>query len=145
MEQFRLFPELSLSNIIQAFGSGLGSSIDIFTVLLVIMFVMFFLVVVLMIIPLCLIFRKAGRLWWEALIPFYNLYILTVIAGVKWWVLFGFFIPVLNWIVPAYIYYYVSRRFGFDVLFTVGLVLLPFIFLPILAFGNAVYTKPENV
>lgn len=98
---------------------------------------------IIMVASIILIFRKAGREWWEAIIPFYNLYILTIIVGQPWWMLLGFFIPFVNYIVGAYLYYHLSKRFGFDIPFTIGLVLLPFIFFPILAFGGAMYTKPE--
>lgn len=96
------------------------------------------------IVPMCLIFRKAGRGWWEAIIPFYNLYILTIITGQPWWFLIGFFVPFVNYVVGIYLYYHLSKRFGFDIPFTIGLVLLPFIFLPVLAFGGATYTTLQK-
>ncbi len=144
MENLRLFPELSLTNIIPALSGQLGSSANILSTIIAILVVFVVLLIVLFIIPTCLIFKKAGRSWWEALIPFYNLYVLLVITGIPWWVIFGFFIPVLNWIVPIYVYYQLSKRFGFDIPFAIGLIFLPFIFLPILAFGSAVYTPLEN-
>lgn len=105
--------------------------------------VAFLFVAITIIVPTCLIFQKAGREWWEALIPFYNAYIMTVIIGQPWWILIGFFIPIINWVIGAYMYYHLSKRFGFDIPFAIGLVFLPFIFLPILGFGGALYTKPE--
>ncbi len=102
------------------------------------------LVMVLMLVSACIIFKKAGRSWWEALIPFYNLYVLTIIVGVPWWYLVGYFVPFLNWVVAIYMTYRLSKRFGFEILFTVGLILLPFIFYPILAFGGAVYGAPDT-
>jgi hypothetical protein len=41
-------------------------------------------------------------------------------------------------------YHAISKAFGKNAGFTVGLVLLPFIFWPILAFGKATYTKPAG-
>lgn len=104
----------------------------------------FFILIVLVIIPLCIIFKKAGRQWWEAIIPFYNIYVLTVITGQPWWIVFGIFFPVLQWLVSIFLYYHMCKRFGYGVPFTVGVILLPFIFLPIIAFGDAVYTAPEG-
>lgn len=95
-------------------------------------------------IPTCFIFKKAGRAWWEALIPVYNIYVTTIIIGVQWWYMFGFFIPYLNWVVAIYFMYRLSKRFGFDVLFTLGLVFLPFIFYPVLGYGSAVYIAPDT-
>ncbi len=105
-------------------------------------FLAIFLIV--MVASIILIFKKAGRKWWEAIIPFYNMYVWTAIVGKPWWLLIGFFIPVVSWVVSIYLSYHLSKRFGFDIPFTIGLVLLPFIFLPILALGSAVYTPPEK-
>jgi hypothetical protein len=105
----------------------------------------FVFVIMTMIVPLCLIFKKAGRQWWEAIIPIYNAYIMTKIVGLPWWILFGFFVPIINWVISVVMYYYLSKRFGFDILFTLGLVFLPFIFLPILGFGGALYTSSEII
>lgn len=100
------------------------------------------LLLVVMIISIVLIFKKAGREWWEAIVPIYNMYVWTIIIGKPWWVLFGFFVPVVNWGVSIYMNYHLSKRFGYDIPFTLGLIVLPFIFLPILAFGSSVYTAP---
>lgn len=42
-------------------------------------------VTVLYIIGLWKLFKKAGKNGWEALIPFYNTYVLIEIAGLNWW------------------------------------------------------------
>lgn len=120
------------SNFESLFMFGTGTTAAIFLVF-----------ILAIIVPMCLIFKKAGREWWEAIVPFYNLYVLTIIIGQPWWLLIGFFIPFVSWIVSIYFSYHLSKRFGFDVPFTIGLVILPFIFLPILAFGSALYTQPE--
>lgn len=31
------------------------------------------------------LFKKAGKNGWEAIIPFYNTYTLTEVAGLNWW------------------------------------------------------------
>lgn len=98
--------------------------------------------IVLLLVPTCFVFVKAGRKWWEAIIPVYNVYVLTIITGQPWWVMLGFFIPVANWVVGVYLYYHLSKRFGYGIPFALGLVLLPFIFLPILGFGSAKYRVP---
>lgn len=110
----------------------------------VIFLVIFLVLIVLLLVSMCLIFVKAGRKWWEAIIPVYNVYILTILVGQPWWIMLGFFIPIANWVVGAYLYYHLSKRFGYDIPFTIGLVFLPFIFLPILGFGPATYTPPEE-
>jgi len=88
------------------------------------------------------VFVKAGQPGWAAIIPIYNLYILTKIAGKPgWWVLL-FFIPLVNYVFIVWLYNMVSKSFGKDEGFTVGLVLLGIIFWPILGFGGAKYQGP---
>ena len=88
------------------------------------------------------VFVKAGQPGWAAIIPIYNLYILTKIGGKPgWWVLL-FFIPLVNYVFVVWLYNMVSKSFGKDEGFTVGLVLLGFVFWPILGFGNAKYQGP---
>ena len=89
-------------------------------------------------------FEKAGHPGWASIIPFYNIYILTQIADKpEWWIVLCF-IPLVNIIVLIMIWHAVSLNFGKDTGFTVGLVLLGFIFVPILGFGDAVYKGKVN-
>lgn len=88
------------------------------------------------------VFTKAGQPGWAAIIPIYNIYIMTKIAGKPGiWTLF-FFIPLLNLIFMIWLYNMISKSFGKDEAFTVGLVLLGIVFWPILGFGSAKYVGP---
>lgn len=88
------------------------------------------------------VFEKAHQPGWAAIIPIYNLYIMTKIAGKPgWWVLM-FFIPLINYIFVIWLYNMISKSFGKDEGFTVGLVLLGIVFWPILGFGSAQYRGP---
>jgi hypothetical protein len=88
------------------------------------------------------VFTKAGQPGWAAIIPIYNMYIMTKIGGKPGiWVLL-FFIPFVNIIFLIWLYNMVSKSFGKDEGFTVGLVLLGIIFWPILGFGSAKYLGP---
>jgi hypothetical protein len=143
MNNLQLFPSLSITNLVSSFGIHAGQTTGSMSLFFAPFAIILFAAIVLIFIPLCLIFRKAGRAWWEALIPFYNIYVLTIITGQSWWIIFGFFLPIIGWVTTIYLYYHLSKRFGFDIPFTLGLVLLPFIFLPILGFGSALYSQPE--
>jgi uncharacterized membrane protein YoaK (UPF0700 family) len=55
-----------------------------------------------------------------------------------WWVLL-FFVPFVNIIVVVIVLNEISNRFGRGVGTTLGLIFLPFIFWPILGFGDAEY------
>ena len=85
------------------------------------------------------VFTKAGQPGWGAIIPIYNAYLLCKIAGKPgWWVVL-FLIPIVNIIFAIMIWHGVSVNFGHGGGFTVGLVLLAFIFIPILGFGDSTY------
>lgn len=99
-------------------------------------------IVVVMIAAMWKVFEKAGQPGWAAIIPIYNLYIMTKIAGKPgWWVLM-FLIPFVNLIFAIWLYNMISKSFGKDEGFTAGLVLLGIIFWPILGFGAAKYLGP---
>lgn len=92
------------------------------------------------------IFVKAGQPGWAVLIPFYNLYIYTqIIRRPKWWILLylSAIIPLLGALTVLVISIVdslrMSRVFGKGDGFAVGLILLGFVFYPILAFGSDVY------
>jgi hypothetical protein len=88
------------------------------------------------------VFEKAGQPGWAAIIPIYNIYILCKIGGKPgWWVLL-LCIPAVNVIFAIWLANMVSKSFGKDEGFTVGLVLLGFVFYPILGFGDARYLGP---
>ncbi len=98
------------------------------------------------------LFTKAGEPGWAILIPIYNIIVLLRIAGKPWWWIFmpliGI-IPIIGWIIATIfnvlVMQGISTNFGKDSAFTVGLVLLPMIFIPILAFGSAEYLANGNV
>ncbi|MBU0716128.1 MAG: signal peptidase I [Verrucomicrobia bacterium] len=94
---------------------------------------------ILMIVAMWKVFVKAGRPGWAVLIPIYNTYVFLKIAGKPGWWLIWFFIPLLNLIFGIIATVAFAQRFGKGAGFTVGLIFLPIIFIPILAFGEAQY------
>lgn len=90
------------------------------------------------------VFTKAGKPGWAALIPIYNLIVLLEIVGKPWWWLLLMLIPLLNVVIAVWTYNLLSKSFGKSEGFTVGLLLLSFIFLPILGFGDAKYQGPAG-
>lgn len=90
------------------------------------------------------IFTKAGQEGWKSLIPFYNAYVqLQITKQPTIWLLY-FFIPFVNIYFGIKHIHGLSRAFGKDVGFTVGIILLPIIFYPILAFGDSKYVYTDN-
>ena len=99
-------------------------------------------VVVFIIAAMWKVFEKAGQPGWAAIIPIYNIYIMTKIGGKPgYWVLLCL-IPFLNIVIIIWLYNMISKSFGKDEGFTAGLMFLGFIFWPILGFGNAKYLGP---
>jgi hypothetical protein len=85
------------------------------------------------------VFEKAGQPGWAALIPFYNMYVATQIAGrdILWFILL--LVPCVNIVASIVIWMDVAKNFGKDAIWGVGIAFLPFIFLPLLGFGDAKY------
>jgi hypothetical protein len=99
------------------------------------------------VISLWVIFEKSGEEGWKSIVPIYNIWVLAEIAGKSGWIgilavfigiipLFG---PIISLAIFAYIYYDLAQSFDRGMLFTMGMIFLPFIFFPILAFGAASY------
>lgn len=84
-------------------------------------------------------FVKAGKPGWAAIIPIYNVIVLLEIAGKPLWWFILFLIPVVGLIVALFVCIAVARNFGKGVGFAIGLWILPFLFFPILGFGDARY------
>lgn len=110
------------------------------------------LVGVFMIIALWFMFEKAGQPGWAAIIPIYNVLVILKVAGKPWWWIFAILlaiIPVVGSILvlvwTVLVWHGISKKFGKDGGFTVGLVLLGIVFVPILAWGSAKYQAFEAV
>ena len=106
-------------------------------------FVIYIIAVVLLAIVVWKLYTKAGKPGWASLVPIYSSIVeMEIIGRPAWWFLlyiipvFGIYVMVLDRIILA-------KSFGKDGGFAVGLILLPFIFYPILAFGKtAQYQGP---
>ena len=94
---------------------------------------------VLMIASMWKIFTKAGKPGWAAIIPIYNLIVLLEIAGKPLWWFILMLIPFVNIVVFIMVLVSIARNFGKGVGFAIGMLLLPFIFYPMLGFGDARY------
>jgi hypothetical protein len=101
-------------------------------------------IIVLLIASQWKVFTKAGQPGWACLVPFYNIYIMTVIAKKPaWWLAIILLIPIVNIIFLIMLLNGISTAFGKGAGFTVGLLFLGIIFWPILAFGDATYQDAE--
>lgn len=98
--------------------------------------------IVLMIVGLWKVFTKAGKPGWAAIIPIYNQVVLLEIIGRPIWWIILMFIPCVNILVSIVVLVDLAKSFGRSTGFAIGMVLLPFIFIPILGFGDARYIGP---
>jgi hypothetical protein len=88
------------------------------------------------------IYVKAGKPGWAAIIPIYNILVQLEIVGRPWWYLLLMFVPVVNIVIAIMIIFDLAKVFGKSTGFGFGLLFLSFIFIPILAFGDAQYQAP---
>jgi hypothetical protein len=88
------------------------------------------------------IFQKAGRSGWASIVPIYNLYGLLKIVGKPGYWMLLMLIPFVNIYVAIKTVHLLSKSFGKDTGFTLGLLFLSFLFFPILAFGGSKYLGP---
>jgi hypothetical protein len=101
-------------------------------------------IAVVMLISMWKIFSKAGQPGWAILVPIYNMVtLLKVVRKPVWWILL-MLIPFVNFIIIILVYLELAKVFGKDTGYGLGIVFLPIIFLPMLAFSNSEYQQVEN-
>jgi len=114
-------------------AAGIGAGMVIF----------YLAIIVVLVIGMWKVFEKAGKPGWAAIIPIYNLIVLLEIVGKPMiWILW-LIIPCVNIVFMIWLYNLVSKSFGKSEGFTVGMVIFPYIFWPILGFGDARYLGPS--
>jgi hypothetical protein len=94
---------------------------------------------VLMIVAYWKLFVKAGQPGWAIFIPIYNVIVMLKIIGRPWWWILLFLVPLVNFVIAIIVSIDLAKAFGKEVGFGIGIFLLGFIFIPILAFGDAQY------
>ncbi len=114
-------------------GGGIG------TILVIVVYLALIVVVVA---GMWKMFTKAGQPGFFAIIPIVNMYILLKIVGRPWWWLILMFIPLISIIFAIIVMLDLAKSFGKGVGFAIGLILLSFVFIPILGFGSAEYQGP---
>jgi len=99
----------------------------------------YFGLILVVIIGMWKMFSKAGKPGWASIIPIYNCIVLLEIVGKPiWWILL-LMIPLVNFVIAIILNLALAERFGKGGGFAVGLIFLPFIFIPMLGFGSATY------
>ena len=91
---------------------------------------------ILMIVSYWKIFVKAGKPGWAAIVPIYNFIVMSEIAEKPWWYVLLLCVPIANIYAMVVVYNGIAKKFGKSTGYTVGMILLPVIFIPMLAFGK---------
>lgn len=90
--------------------------------------------------------QKAGRPGWPAIVPVYNVIVLLQISRLSPYLVFiliGSIIPFIGFFVSLgfniMLNIFLGKAFGKSTGFIIGMILLPIVFYPILAFGDSKY------
>lgn len=126
---------LTLAQAEGAAVAGLGALVCCF-------WIVYLAIIVAVIVGLWKMFVKAGKPGWAAIVPIYNIIVMLEIIGRPLWWIILFFIPIANIVVGIITCLDLAKSFGRGAGTAVGLILVPFIFIPILGFGSAQYVGP---
>lgn len=90
------------------------------------------------------LFVKANEPGWAAIVPIYNIITLLKITGKPIWWIVLFFVPLVNFVALILIWISFAKSFGKGTGFAIGMLLLPFVFFPMLAFSDSTYQGPAG-
>lgn len=125
--------------------AALGGLLGFLAGIGIVMWIFIITLAILQIIGTWKIFSKAGHKGWECLVPWHHEFVLFEISGIEtaWVLLEVFFSPslIVFWFIKNI---KLAHSFGKSTGFGIGLSLLPYIFYPILGFGNANYIGNNN-
>jgi hypothetical protein len=105
--------------------------------------VIYWIVLLINVASLWKLFLKANQPGWASIIPIYNTVVFLQIAGKPIWWLILIFIPGVNFVVGIIVLYDFCKAYGKSSIgFYLGMLILSFIFYPILAFTDTQYLGP---
>ncbi len=143
-----------------------NSMFTFFMIALLVIFIIWLIVTIIKIVALAKIFKKAGRPAWTAIIPFYSDYVLLELTGYNWYYIFAYLaafisvplsftpfigsflsyaIGLIAFLVNFAIKIKFAKSFKQSAGFAIGLVFIPVVFLPIMAFKNDIKYVGKSV
>ena len=111
---------------------------------LIVYYVIALALAVLLLVGFWKVFVKAGKPGWAAIVPFYNMYCMYEISFGNGWLFLLSFVPCVNVVMGIIMNVKLAQAFGQSGGFAVGLIFLPYIFVPMLGFGSAQYYGPSQ-
>lgn len=118
-------------------GGGAGAAAFAGIMLIVNLFAL--VIGILMIVSWWKIFDKAGQPGWASIVPIYNAWVMVEMAGYEALYFFLMLIPGVNIVIGIMVLNRLMERFGKGVGYTVGMLVVPYVLAPMLAFGDAEY------
>lgn len=89
-------------------------------------------------------FVKAGKPGWGAIVPLYNTYCLFEMSFGNGWLFLLLLVPCVDAVIAIIMMVKLAKAFGKGGGFAVGLIFLPYVFIPMLGFGDAQYYGPAK-
>ena len=87
-----------------------------------------------------IIYKKAGKHGWAAIVPVYRQIVLYQVCGLSPWLMLFWLVPIIGWLIMLVVAimkrFCLAKEFGKGTLFGFGLLIFPTIFQSILAFGK---------
>ncbi len=128
-------------------GDVLGAILGVVMVVLMlliylVMFLVFMAIALAPIVGHWKLYGKAGRPGWAAIVPVYNKIVHLEITGRPIWWVAMLFIPIANIVFSFIMHLDMAKAFGKDVGWGIGLIFLPWLFYPLMGFGDATYQGP---
>ena len=87
------------------------------------------------------IFSKAGQAGWKVFIPIFNFFVFTKIVEKPVWFIVVYLILPIGYLLSAF---QIAKSFRKNIIFSIGLIFLPIVFFPLLAFGKSEYKKIQT-
>ncbi len=110
----------------------------------IVFWIFYFALIIFFIIVQWKIYVKAGKPGWGCIVPIYNIVLQLEIACRPIWWIFLMFIPFVNIVIAIIVLFDIAKAFGKGTGFAIGMLLLPIIFFPVLAFDSSEYTEIEH-
>ncbi len=110
--------------------------VDILESLYTVYYVLGFLGSAVVWVAMCKVFVDNGESWWMTIVPVYNVYLVNKWNGNTGWLVPLCLLPYIGTLYLCYLAFQLGRNYGRSMGFSVGCALVPFVFLPIMAFGR---------
>ncbi len=101
-----------------------------------IMILLYLGLIVLMVASMWKLYEMAGKPGWASIVPFYNIIVQLEIVGKPWWWLLLMILTPVGFIWGIWSFNLFIKSFGKTEGYTIACILLPIIFIPMLAFSK---------